>query len=111
MPVTSSSALSAPQQLLLRLPGDLAQRFAQVVPSRQRSKYVLELLRQALDGESQSLAKAAQDLSTLESGNKVALAESHEWMGAALNASDDLAFDAATFEHEFALAQAKLANA
>lgn len=96
------------QQLLLRLPNDLALRFAQVVPSRQRSRFLLNLLRSELDRESLSLANVAKKLTASESGQPEILAESDHWIGASLAAHDDLQFDAAEFEREFALAQAKL---
>ena len=97
-----------PQQLLLRLPSELALRFAQVVPSRQRSRFLLDLLRTELDRESHSLANVAKTLTANESAQSVVLAESAQWTDAALAAQDDLQFDAAEFEREFALAQVKL---
>ncbi len=36
------------EQVLLRLPGDLVRRFKQVVPARERSAYVRQLLEQSL---------------------------------------------------------------
>ena len=105
----SATDMGAPtQQLLLRLPSDLALRFAQVVPSRQRSRFLLNLLRSELDRESLSLANVAKKLTASESGQPEILAESDHWIGASLAAHDDLQFDAAEFEREFALAQAKL---
>ena len=38
------------EQVLLRLPDDLVRRFKQIVPERQRSAYVRQLLEQALPG-------------------------------------------------------------
>ena len=106
---SQSSDMGSPsQQLLLRLPNDLAQRFAQIVPSRQRSRFLLDLLRNELDRESQSLANVAKKLTASESGQPEISAESDPWIGASLTAQDDLQFDAAEFEREFALAQAKL---
>lgn len=96
------------QQLLLRLPSELALRFAQVVPSRQRSRFLLDLLRTELDRESQSLANVAKKLTATETDQNDIVAESDQWIGASLTAQDDLQFDAAKFEREFALAQAKL---
>lgn len=106
---TSHSGSSAkPQQLLLRLPDDLAQRFAQVVPSRQRSRFLLDLLRTELDRESLALAQAAKTLTEQEAGQPQAAAETAQWVNAALTAADDDAdFNAETFEREFAQAQAK----
>lgn len=97
-----------PRELLLRLPSDLALRFAQVVPSRQRSRFLLDLLRAELDRESQSLADVANKLTDSESGQLEVLTESAQWTGSSLAAQDDLQFDAAEFECEFTLAQAKL---
>lgn len=104
----TSDSGNQPQQLLLRLPSELALRFAQVVPSRQRSRFLLDLLRTELDRESQSLANVAKKLSASESGQPEVLAESAQWIDASLTAQDNLKFDAAEFEREFALAQAKL---
>lgn len=107
----SSASSSKTQQLLLRLPDDLAQRFAQVVPSRQRSRFLLDLLRTELDRESQALAQAAQTLSAQEAGQKTLAAESAQWVDAPLSTDDDAGFDAATFEREFAQAQASAPKA
>lgn len=97
-----------PQQLLLRLPNELALRFAQVVPSRQRSRFLLNLLRTELDRESQSLANVAKRLTASESGQSEVLTESARWTSSSLASQDDLQFDATEFEREFALAQTKL---
>ncbi len=104
------SSAAKPQQLLLRLPEDLSQRFAQVVPQRQRSRFLLDLLRTELDRESQALALAAKTLTELESKQSGTLNESAQWTSAMLTAEstdDDAHFDAETFEREFAVAQAK----
>lgn len=100
--------VAKPQQLLLRLPDDLAQRFAQVVPSRQRSRFLLNLLRTELDRESQALAHAAKTLTVLESGQPMLADESTQWVTASLTTDDDADFNAAAFEREFAKAQAKV---
>jgi hypothetical protein len=50
------------EQLLLRLPDDLIRRFKQVVPVRERSAFVRQLLEQALspaDGDNDPLYLAA----------------------------------------------------
>jgi hypothetical protein len=70
------SSVAKPQQLLLRLPEDLSQRFAQLVPQRQRSRFLLDLLRAELDRESQALALAAKTLTELESMDSKTLSES-----------------------------------
>ena len=104
----TSDSGNQPQQLLLRLPSELALRFAQVVPSRQRSRFLLDLLRTELDRESQSLSNVAKKLTASEARQSEVLAESAQWTNSSLAAQDDLQFDAAEFEREFALAQAKL---
>jgi hypothetical protein len=108
--VNHPSSVAKPQQLLLRLPEDLSQRFAQLVPQRQRSRFLLDLLRAELDRESQALALAAKTLTKLESTDPKTLSESTQWTSAILSpesADDDANFDVETFEREFAAAQAK----
>ena len=106
----SSASATKPQQLLLRLPDDLAQRFAQVVPSRQRSRFLLDLLRSELDRESLALAQAAKTLTELESGHPLLTAETAQWVESPLTTDDDADFNAEAFEREFAIAQAKAQN-
>lgn len=107
---THSTSAAKPQQLLLRLPDDLAQRFAQVVPSRQRSRFLLDLLRSELDRESLALEQAAKRLTELESGHPVLTAETAQWVDASLTTDDDADFNAERFEREFAKAQASAQN-
>lgn len=105
-----STSAAKPQQLLLRLPDDLAQRFAQVVPSRQRSRFLLDLLRSELDRESLALAQAAKTLTELESGHLTVAEETAQWVDASLTADDDADFNAEEFERQFAQAQADVKN-
>jgi predicted transcriptional regulator len=100
-----SGPSSKPQQLLLRLPDDLSQRFAQLVPQRQRSRFLLDLLRSALDKESLALSQAAQTLTSLEQGQVEAHAEATAWLDCSAASVDDDAFDAVLFERECAQAQ------
>ena len=100
------SPTQKPKQFLLRLPDDLAQRFARVVPSRQRSRFILDLIRSELDRESDALAQAAQNLTTFESGNPAVATESAQWVAASMADDDDAGFDALKFDREFAQAQA-----
>ena len=104
------SPTAKPQQLLLRLPDDLAQRFAQVVPSRQRSRFLLNLLRNELDRESLALAQAAKTLTELEADRPALTAETAQWVAASLAVDDDPDFNAEAFEREFAKAQASAQN-
>lgn len=107
-PAAPSTSASKPQQLLLRLPDDLAQRFAQLVPSRQRSRFLLNLLRTELDRESQALTEAAKTLTAQESEQSELAAESTQWVDAPLVTDDDADVDKQTFEREFAQAQAEM---
>ena len=109
-PATPSGSAPKPQQLLLRLPDDLAQRFAQLVPSRQRSRFLLNLLRTELDRESQALAEAAKTLTAQEAEQAGLAAESAQWVEASLTTDDDVDFNAETFEREFAQAQQEAKN-
>lgn len=73
----------ATEQVLLRLPEDLAQRFRRAVPSRERSAFVQRLLEEALpavEEDDDPLYRAALDVerdSALE-------AEMAEWEAATL---------------------------
>jgi hypothetical protein len=53
-------ASTSQQQVLVRVPDELAERWAQVVAPRQRSGYLIALLRRELDKESNDLILAAQ---------------------------------------------------
>lgn len=101
----SHSPTQKPKQLLLRLPDDLAQRFERVVPLRQRSRFILDLIRSELDRESDALAQAAKNLTTLESGHSAVAAESEQWIAASMTDDDDAGFDRFRFEQELAQAQ------
>lgn len=66
------------QQLLIRLPEDLARRLKRQVPARKRSAFVQQLLEQALpadEGEDDPLYRAALDV---ERDERLA-AEMAEW--------------------------------
>jgi predicted transcriptional regulator len=78
------SATMATEQLLLRLPDHLARRFKQVVPARQRSAFVRQLLEQALpaadsDNDPLYLAALAAEQDT-KLGEEMA-----EWEAATIN--------------------------
>lgn len=106
MSINAPNFSQKPKQLLLRLPDDLAQRFARVVPTRQRSRFILDLIRSELDRESDALARAAQNLTILETGHPAVAVESAQWVEASMTEHDDAGFDPLKFEREFAQAQA-----
>lgn len=90
-------------QVLVRLPPDLAVRFASIVPSRNRSRFLIQLLRRELERESEQLSAAARRLTELESRD--AASETQDWIGATLvQEVDD--FDAEEFTRQFRAAQA-----
>jgi hypothetical protein len=71
------------EQLLLRLPEDLARRFRRAVPNRQRSLFVRQLLERALppeDSDDDPLYRAALDVEQ----NAQLNAEMAEWETATL---------------------------
>jgi hypothetical protein len=95
------------RQVLLRLPEDLAERFATVVPPRKRSRYLVELLRKELDRESYELSLAARRLTELELGCQSLQAENEEWLNSPLVEEAD-GFDRLEFERQFQEAQTSL---
>jgi hypothetical protein len=101
-------ASTSQQQVLVRVPDELAERWAQLVAPRQRSGYLIALLRRELDKESNDLVLAAQRLNALESQDSMATQDRDEWGGADLGHYTDDGFDEATFTRDFQAAQAKL---
>ena len=100
-----------PKQVLLRLPEDVAIKLARAVPPRQRNQCLVALLRQELEKEDAQLVAACEAMNALEAAAPELLAETREWLDADLTgpASEwDADFDRASFEREFAIAQAKL---
>jgi hypothetical protein len=100
-----------PRQVLLRLPADVAQNLAHRVPPRQRNSFLVNLVRQELGKEDAELVAACEALNAIEAAHPELLVETQEWLDADLSGSVDdwdPDFDRATFEREFAIAQAKL---
>ncbi|MBH1957104.1 MAG: hypothetical protein I8H91_00225 [Burkholderiales bacterium] len=103
---------SPPKQVLLRLPEDVAEKLARAVPPRQRNKFLVDLVRQELEKEDAELVAACEAMNAIEMAHPELLAETQEWLDADLTGSVDdwdPDFDRATFEREFAIAQAQLA--
>lgn len=102
-----------PKQVLLRLPDDVAEKLARAVPSRQRNRYIVDLLKQDLlakqEAQSRMLAEAADRMNELEAEYPELARESEEWVNAELTESVDAwdpDFDREAFEREFTEAQA-----
>lgn len=103
-----------PKQVLLRLPDDVAADLARAVLPGQRNRYIVDLLKQDLlakrEAESRALAASAERMNALDAKCPELARESQEWADAELaDAVDawDPDFDRATFEREFAIAQAE----
>jgi hypothetical protein len=116
---TSRARLAQParsaQQILIRLPYDLACQLAKSVPSRGRNQYVVDVLKRELESkkaekEAQLIA-ACEAMNAYEAKHPELLAEDKEWDAAVLIDDEDDEFDQAQFEREFAIAQAKLTPA
>lgn len=99
--------MTTQHQVLLRLPEDLAARFAHVVPLRQRSRYLIDLLRRDLERESSELAQAAKRLTVLEAKHPAMAAEQTAWLNQRLDADNDDGFDARIFERQFKQARTR----
>ena len=102
-----------PKQVLLRLPDDVAAKLARAVPSRQRNRYIVDLLKQDLlakqEAENRTMAQAADRMNELEAQYPELAREAEEWVNAELTESVDVwdpDFDHAAFEREWAEAQA-----
>ena len=93
-------------QVLVRLPNDLAERFGNIVPARQRSRFLVELLRRELEREHDSLVEAAKRLTELESADLSATVETSEWLDSGLVEESD-PFDVGEFESQFRDAQSR----
>jgi len=100
-----------PKQVLLRLPDELAARLAQAVAPRQRNRFLVDLVRQALDREEAQLLAACEYMNRIEAAHPALAREGEEWVRSGLAPAVERAdpdFDRATFEREFCAAQAEL---
>ena len=66
------------QQILIRLPEDVAARFKAVVPARQRNKFIAELVASAVAQHEDALAKIAVSVTNDEKRNPKSLARTHD---------------------------------
>ena len=67
------------QQILIRLPEDVAARFKAAVPARQRNKFVAELVATAVARHEEKLAKIATAVTNEEKRNPSIAQEMRDW--------------------------------
>lgn len=67
------------QQLLIRLPEDLAVRFKAAVPARQRNKFVADLVASAMARQDDDLTRIAVAVSEDERCNPELAQEMRDW--------------------------------
>jgi hypothetical protein len=96
------------QQVRVRVPDELAERWAQFVAPRQRGGYLIALLRRELDKESNELILAIKRLNALENQQLMGTQDLDAWDGAHLDNFTDDGFDEVEFTRDFQQAQAKL---
>ena len=69
----------ATQQILIRLPEEVAARLKAVVPARQRNKFVTELVTTAVAHHEAKLAKIADVVTNEEKRNSKIAQETRDW--------------------------------
>ena len=67
------------QQILIRLPEDVAARFKAAVPARQRNRFVAELVASAVARHEDKLAKIATSVTNDEKRNSKIARETGDW--------------------------------
>jgi len=67
------------QQILIRLPEDVAARFKAAVPARQRNKFVADLVANAIARQEDELTKIAVAVSDEERRRPELAQEMHDW--------------------------------
>lgn len=107
-----------PKQVLLRLPDDVAAKLARAVPPRQRNRFLVHVLVQALakkqEADDRMLIEAAKQMNALEIQYPELRQEAQEWEAAPLTDPVDVwdaDFDREAFERDWAEAQAAKASA
>lgn len=105
---------TAPRQVLLRLPEDLAVQLARAVAPRRRNQFLVDLVAQALrsrkEEEDRLLREAAERMNELEAQYPELVQEAQEWEAAALTDPVDALdpdFDLERFQRNMAEAQAR----
>ena len=69
----------ATQQILIRLPEDVAAKLKAAVPARQRNKFVAELVATAVARHEDKLAKIAAAVTSEEKRNSKIAQETRDW--------------------------------
>jgi hypothetical protein len=111
---TSRARLAQParsaQQILIRLPYDLACQLAKSVPSRGRNQYVVDVLKRELESEKAEkeaqLIAACEAMNAYEAVDQAFAQEGMDWANAVLTDDEDDDFDRELFLRELAIAQA-----
>ena len=67
------------QQILIRLPDEIAARFKAAVPARQRNRFVAELVATAVARHEEKLAKIATAVTNEEKRNPSIAQEMRDW--------------------------------
>ena len=67
------------QQILIRLPEDVAARFKAAVPARQRNKFVADLVARAVARQEDELTRIAAAVTDEERGNPELAQEMRDW--------------------------------
>jgi hypothetical protein len=67
------------QQILIRLPEDVAARFKAAVPARQRNKFVADLVARAVARQDDELARIAVAVTDEERRNPELAQEKRDW--------------------------------
>lgn len=67
------------QQILIRLPEDVAARFKAAVPARQRNKFVADLVARAVTRQEDELARIAAAVTDEERRNPDLAQEMRDW--------------------------------
>jgi hypothetical protein len=67
------------QQILIRLPDEIAAKFKSAVPARQRNKFVAELVATAIARHEDKLAKIAAAVTNEEKRNPNIAREMRDW--------------------------------
>jgi hypothetical protein len=77
------------QQILIRLPEDVAARLKAVVPPRKRNQFVADLVTAAVIRHEEKLSKVAAEVTAEEMNNPILQLEMQEWDSTAEDGIED----------------------